>query len=260
MASVYLRFIPPDRDDLVKLHIFEAPDLTSALQEIEIVENIGVYPDYINEYTTTNAVNTTDYFAIQWEDDKGAFTDMSSRIQGGTSTLIGILTERVMLRDPDLDENIVLQETEAVVSYILRVSDPYSVDPTTLSSLWINSLADLALIATLYLTATQTTARGQDYTAGMISERTTADSNALNNLERLEKRIMRRLGIGGSIIAAICDDFYVTYVTGVKTAFDSSRILETRGVLTDRIVERDLDSGLLISDNDRLIDTTNIET
>lgn len=128
MASVHLSFIPPNREGFVLLRIFEAPDAEAGMSVIEIVTEIGDYPDYISEYSTDQATGIDKWFAIQWEDDKGVRTDISERIQGGTQTLVGKIVSRVLLSNPSLNEEIVAQSAEFVISTIMKTQFPY--DPT----------------------------------------------------------------------------------------------------------------------------------
>jgi hypothetical protein len=250
MAALPLTFIPPEEPGISQLHIYESPTgADGTFTEIDTI-SAGSYPIYIDHYTTQNAISIDDWFAIAWSTVDGVVSPLSEPIKGGTTTLIGDIVQRVILRSPDLDENVVLQEAEATVCYLYRVDDPYSVDETTVTPLWKNSLAELTEIATLWATTVNRGATAQDYSAGLISERNTIDTRtALDNLTRWEKRIMRRLGIGGSLIASIQDSQYILNLTGVKSTFDSSRILSTRATLTDQIVVRDLSTGDLISPN-----------
>lgn len=249
MAALPLMFVPPSDPDIQTLHIYESSSADGNFVEIDTVP-AGTYPDYIDRYVTQNAVNANDWFAIAWSTPEGVVSPLSDPIKGGTTTLIGEMVERVLLRSPHLDERLVLQEAEATVSYIYKEDDPYSIDIATVDPLWLTSLSELALIAALYVTTANLGATASDYTAGLISERNSIDTTtALTNLERLEKRILRRLGIGGSLIASIQDHPYVFPLTGNKTTYDSSRILSVRATLTDLIVVRDLETGELISPN-----------
>lgn len=248
MASIRLKFVPPEDSGYVTLQIYESDASDGSYQLIDST-SAGNFPDYINEYTTDKVLSTSDWFVIQWVDNKGGSSEPSEPIKGGTATLIGEIVDRVMLRDSDLNENIVVQETEATVSYIYRVDDPYSIDINTVSPLWLTELTNLALVASLYVTVTQISSTGQEYTAGMISERSTANTDSLKNLDQLEKRSLKRLGIGGSLIAAIDNGCYTTTVIGEKCITDSSRLLSTREILKTQIVARDLESGELITPN-----------
>jgi hypothetical protein len=225
MASIPLTFVPPTEDDITTLHIYESNLPTSGFVEIDSTP-AGVYPNYITEYTTANAASLTDWFAIQWSNAAGARSPLSAPIQGGQTTLIGEIVERVMLRarTMDLDENIVVQEAEATVAWVYKVSDPYSIDVNTVSPLWITELANLTLVASLYVNTTiSSSGASSSYTAGMISETNTATQAAQTRIydmiDKLEKRALRRLGLGGSLIASIDVSQYITKISGVKTAF-----------------------------------------
>lgn len=245
MAKVPLTFRPPTDPDIVRLHIFESDNPSTGFTEIDSVA-AGVYPEYITHYTTLLASAADDWFAIQWENAQGVLSPISASVKGGTTTLIGELIERVLLRSPELDENIVAQEVEATLSYIYKKDDPYIIDPVTVNFLWMTELTNLALAASLYVVYVQDTARARDYTAGMISERNTLDPRALDNIERLERRALRRLGIGGSLIASISVSDSKFQVTGTKTNFDASRLLSTRQTLVADMVIRDIPSGDLL--------------
>lgn len=249
MAVVPLTFIPPTEHDIVALHIYESNNSTDGFVEIERTAS-GTYPDYINNYTTTLANFADDWFAIAWENAEGAISPLSAPIQGGTTTLIGEIVNRVLLRVPDEDENIIVQEAEATVSFIYKVDDPYSIDINSVSKLWLTELVNLTLVASQYISVITQASAGQEYTAGMVSQGSTkGDADAiLTALERLEKRSLKRLGIGGSLIASIAKDACVYNFTKLKTTFDSSRVLSARAVITESMIVRDLDSGITISE------------
>lgn len=255
MAIVPLKFIPPIEDNIVTLHIFESPDNTeNSYVEIDNTP-AGVYPDYIREYTTTKATSASDWFAIQWEDSAGARSPLSAGVKGGVNTLVGEIVDRVLLRNADLNENIVAEEAEAVIAWVYKVDDPYSVDLTTVNKLWLTELANLALVASMYVnTVVQSSASSTSYTAGMISESSSVNQTAQNRIydfiDRVEKRALKRLGIGGSLIASIDTSKYITPITSIRTTFDSSRLLATSAIITNEVTERDLATGQLIP-NDR---------
>lgn len=248
MASVPLSFAPPTEEGIVALRIYESDNADTGFTQIDRVL-VGTYPDYITHYTTQLASRADDWFAIAWENVDGVVSPLSAPIKGGTTTLIGEIVDRVLLRAPDADENIVLQEAEATVAFVYKVDDPYSIDYTTVNKLWLTELTNLSLVATRYMTVVMTAAEGQDYTAGLVSQSSTrADvSTVLKGLESLESRALKRLGIGGSLIASIMPEDDVFEFTKLKTTFDSSRILSARAVITEHIIAQDLDSGTIIS-------------
>ena len=87
-VPVPLDFIPPQEDNIVKLHIYESSAQGGPFSEIELVTEVGTWPNYIDHYTTANATALDDWFAIQWEDDKGAKSVLSSPVKGGTDYLV----------------------------------------------------------------------------------------------------------------------------------------------------------------------------
>ena len=144
MASVPLKFNPPEEEGLVALLIEEGPSDVGPFVQIEEVLNVGTYPDYIAEYTTDDAVSAVNWFRIRWRDDKGAHTPYTSPMQGGTTTLVAKVKDRVKQRDPSLVDAVVYQEVEAIVAEYFGVEDPY--DPTlTASYKVLNGLTYLAL-------------------------------------------------------------------------------------------------------------------
>lgn len=250
MVSVPLSFAPPTEPDIANLHIFESDNADSGFIEIDVI-SVGVFPDYITRYTTPNANRVDDWFAITWENIDGVQSPLSAPIKGGTTTLIGELVDRVLLRSPDQDENVVLQEAEATVSFIYKVDDPYSIDINDVDRLWLTELTNLTLVAAQYVYVTNLASSGSEYTVGMVSEGVVKGDagSVLDALERLEKRAMRRLGIGGSLIGTIQKRLDCEFsITGVKTSFDSSRLLSTRAIITENVLVVDQASGVVISD------------
>lgn len=171
MATVPLDFIPPAEPGIVALRIWESPLSDGVFSQIERTTEVGVYPAYITRYTTENATSTSNWFAIQWEDAKGALSELSQSVQGGTETLVNVIVNRVLLRDPQIDENVAAQEAEAVIESYFG-TDPYEVDPTDVP---YNVLSGLVLLtmARCYLTTVYSASMasaGQKYTAGLISQ------------------------------------------------------------------------------------------
>jgi len=251
MASVSLTFIPPSRPGFVKLHIFETADPAQLAALIDTIENIGSYPNYITKASTNNAAAIDDWFAIQWEDDQGVVTVLSELMKGGVTTLIGELVNRVIMRNPAFDGAIVVQETEGVISFVYNVDDPYTIELASVNKLWMVELTNLIFVACEYLNVLLGASSSNAYTAGVISESTSTSSLAiLDSLEKLEKRSLRRLGIGGSWLASIdrgtVEDRLFS-VTGDKTLIDVSRLLSTKAIITEEILVQDIPTGFVIS-------------
>lgn len=168
MASVRLDFVRPEIQGLVKLHIYEAAVKEGPFDSIEEVAAIGAYPNYISYYTTNLAASADDWFTIAWEDDKGALTPMSVPVQGGTTSVIAQLVNRMLLRDPSLNETIAAQEAEAAVSWYFNVADPYTIDPATITARVMSGLTNLAL-ARSYMTRAITSSQANKWSAGIVS-------------------------------------------------------------------------------------------
>ena len=210
MAAVYLRFAPPDRDDIVKLHILESATATSTLNEIEVVTDIGSAPNYINEYTTILAVNAADWFAIQWEDDKGALTEISDRIQGGTRTVVLDVIDRVLERSPGLAESIARHEAEATVEWYFHV-DPYTVTEDELEDgrkyTILQGLTHLVLARSMIVQLVQSAQLNVDsVTLGLVTMRSGSSSSSSSStitdkqIQDLIDLANKELGINTSVV------------------------------------------------------------
>lgn len=220
MASVRLDFVPPQEKDIVKLIILQADVATGPFSSIEEVEDIGEWPSYISSYTTALAAATDKWFSIQWEDHKGAQSDQSSPIQGGTDTVVNQIINRVLLRDASLDEKVVSQEVESVV-YDVFDKDPFTVVDGDLDYKTWRGVTNLAL-ARSYLTTLYPTGRTTQYVAGLVSEKTASAKDLIDLIGRLLKDASNDLGIGGSTIARMVD---LSVADGSVPNTDISRLL-----------------------------------
>jgi hypothetical protein len=221
MASVRLNFSPPIERDIVKLHILEASSQTGTFSEIEEVDQIGTYPNYISYYTTDLAQSAYDWFRIQWEDDKGALSDLSEAVQGGTESYVGELTEWVMLRDSTINENVASQEVESALFQVFGTTTPDSLNPNEKSGIV------LLAMARIYLTKLgSSSGRAQKWTAGLITmdTGTTAAQQSKANIDALLKQAGKLLGVAYGVIAQMAE----VEVAGVPpeiVTFDPSRLL-----------------------------------
>ena len=172
MASISLNFRPPTDPDIDKLYIYEAPAAGGPWTLIETVDLSPAYPypDYLTRYTTTLASSVNNWFSIEWEDSKGARSGMSAPIQGGTENLVSVITERVLLRDPNIDENIAAQEAEAVIELfypgrVVREVMPEEATFQMLSGMTLMTMARVYLQVYLAAGSSET----DDFTAGLVS-------------------------------------------------------------------------------------------
>lgn len=218
-ASVFLNFTPPDREDLVKLYIYESDDSDGPWTLIETVvpPALGTYPDYISHYTTNLAGSNLHWFSIQWEDSKGAKTQQSNAIQGGTSTLVGEIVDRVMARDNSLDEQVVLAEAEALIERYFG-TDPYTVDPSTVGYATKNSLAKMVQAKSMYSFLVTSTGSSSSWAAGLVSMKssTTEVTTSLEIIKSLLAEAARELGLQVSVVAQM---------TGLEIAGGFSQIV-----------------------------------
>ena len=205
MASVALNFRPPMEPGIDKLHIFEAPAAGGPWTLIETV-TLSVnypYPDYLTRYTTNLATSINSWFAIEWEDTKGALSGMSAPIQGGTENLVSVLVERAMLRDPTIDENIAAQEAEAVVEQffpgrVVREVQPSEATFNQLSGLTLMVMARVYTMGLLSVSSSST----EDFTAGLVSMKSgsaTAVKKDLNAIRDLLSAANVILGLSYSV-------------------------------------------------------------
>lgn len=212
MASVRLDFVPPNSPDITKLKIWESPSRTGVFNVIETINGVGAYPDYISYYTTQNASSPSNWFAISWEDSRGAQTELSTPIQGGTTTLVQQIISRVMLRDPLADENIAVQEAEAVIEDVFPGVDPYLIDVSTVTAKQKSGITFLTLART-YLSSIVTSisaGSGESYTAGLVSQGTSNQSQSqvsqgLTNIKQLIDWANADLGLNYSIVMLMAE-------------------------------------------------------
>lgn len=222
MASVHLKFVPPDLEDLQNLLIFESPSQNGLFTQIENVTAIGVYPTYIDEWTTTYATSVSNWFAIQWEDSKGAVSDISASVQGGVSTAISEVVSRVAIRDSSLNEHVILQEAEAAIQYVYPLIDPY--DPTFHPSyVEMRGLTNLTLAMCYMVSMAQV--HSSAWVAGIVSMKTsdTAIQQRADAIERLLKAANKDLGLNFSMIAYL-EDLLVAGAHEV-VSIDQTRLL-----------------------------------
>lgn len=225
MASVILDFVPPEYAGFTELRIFEMADPGGPPVLIETVE---VDPNnYITRYTTNDATAPNFYFAIQWRDPEGGYTDLSTPVQGGTYTVVGRIVQRVLLRDPTLNENVVFQLAEWAVSMVFATEDVYGVDP---SEVTLNQYEGMTLLVMgrTYATYIHSASAGESYTAGLVSQKSTASLKDIR--EAIDYLLAEANNLLGTAITFIMllddiDPLGGLSISGVET--DQSRLLTT---------------------------------
>lgn len=170
-----LDFQPPAEPDIIALRVYEAASPNGVFSQIDRTTAVGSYPNYITRYVTPSANVRTDYFAIAWENSAGEVSEMSAPVQGGTTTLVSQIMNRMMLRDPSLNEIIATQEAEAAISDYYGVVDPFTVDPSTVSPKILSGLTNLAL-ARSYMTTLVTSSQANKWAAGIVSMDTSSSA------------------------------------------------------------------------------------
>jgi hypothetical protein len=223
MASVRLNFVQPEQEGLIKLLIFESAAQMGTYSLIETVTDIGDFPNYISFYTTDLASNVNDWFAIQWEDEKGAKSPLSNPIQGNTSTVPGELTGRVILRDPAIDEAIALQESEVALSDYFQTNEVYALDPDTISYAIWGGLTYLVL-ARVYITDLLVGGSVEGYTAGIVAQQQGGAAKSLGNIKDLIALANELLGRNYSVVMQI-QEFDPVTGFGLPVEIDQTRLL-----------------------------------
>lgn len=135
-VDVTLRFIPPDETDLAALCIFESATGDAPFIQIDRTIDIGAYPDWINQFTTTNATDKNDWFSIAWEDSSGNVGDLSAPVQGGTdkSAIMASLSDinahlpndvdvKVVVANPQNTAILQISVARSIRGYLSRVID-----------------------------------------------------------------------------------------------------------------------------------------
>jgi hypothetical protein len=199
-TPIRLDFTPPSEPDLTALHVEESDSETGPFVEIEVITAIGAYPDYIS-FATVDATLPTDWFRIRWANAGGAFTPYSEAIQGGTTTLVQMIVDRAMMRNPTADERVVTQAAEQIISSVMKVANPYDVSLTANYS----QLEGMTLLV-LVRTAISTLAAGgnaSSFTAGLISMKQDTGSMQENALKLMMDEAGRLLGIGKTRIGQL---------------------------------------------------------
>lgn len=199
MASVSMKFIPPDREGLVALLIYECDNKLGPFNRIERIDDIGTYPGYIDNWTTDKADSEISWFSIQWIDDKGAESPMSVPIQGGVSTVVGKVTERVLQRDHSLDAHIVVQEAEATIETYTG-EDPYSLDPDALGYRKLNGMVYLVLARVTLWRLVQSSSVS-DVQVGLVRMSSRTNVGGKSSVQDLFDIANQELGINTSFIA-----------------------------------------------------------
>jgi hypothetical protein len=239
MVSQYLNFLPPSAPNIDALLIYEGPTSAGPFALIETTTNVGSPPNYITEYTTDNATSHTNYFVIQWRDDDGNLGEPSAPIKGNTQTVVAEVVERVLLRSPNLDERIVVQEAEAIIEYVFN-KNPYEVSIDEVTYTQLAAMTDLALVYSTFTTQTiaqASTSSVASYTAGLVSEKSgdvTQSGSAqsgFGNLTDLEERAWKRLNVRGisriGQLAPLGLDALIGIGCPTASLLDVSRLLAT---------------------------------
>jgi len=205
MASLILDFVPPEIPGYDVLQVWEAATLAGAPGTM--IQSFPISSTYPTRITVTSATSPTGWFSIRWGiTANGIFTPFSEPLQGGTQTVVGIIVNRVMLRQPNSDENVVLQITEAVVETYFGTTDIYAIDPDTVPRSILEGLTLYVMARNLIseMSVSASSSSGSGWTAGLVSMKAQADSavkTSWDTIDRLMKEAEKLLGLGYSRIA-----------------------------------------------------------
>ena len=206
-VAIPLEFIPPDQEGIVALRILEAADPTGQFAEIERVTNIGVFPDYIDRYTTELANDAADWFSIQWEDAEGALSAQSPPVKGGTRTLVQEVVDRIMQRDSSIPIGLAAQEGEGAVEWYFN-DNPYKYTAADIDSTKtyrvLNGLTYLAL-ARSYIVQAAIHDKVEQGTIGVLSFRTQAGVRSGVDVKQLVDLANELLELNISTILQLCE-------------------------------------------------------
>jgi hypothetical protein len=229
-TPVRLDFTPPSQPDMASLHVEEGPTATGPFAEIEEITAIGTYPNYIS-FVTVDANNPNDWFRIRWENIDGALGPYSLPIQGGTTTLVQEIVNRVMLRAPGSNEIIVTQTAEWAVSYVMGTDNPY--DPTlTATYSQLEGMTLLTLAGVQVSTITSSASAGESYSAGLVSQKSSSSSSSTSNITDLIDWLLEQanklLGISMTYVMLL-EEIDPTGI-GARTGIEED---VSRGIITE---------------------------
>ena len=192
MVTITLDFLPPTDPDVITLHVEEAPSAEGPFAPLA-THPAGVYPDYISKVTITDATSADNWFRIAWENSSGGMTPWSDPVPGNTTTYLSKLVDRVMLRMPNADENVIAQEAEAVIEEVLHV-DPYTSAATVKYKTW-NGMALLVMARVQLSDYAGSVSTNESFTAGLVSMKSGSSSNLdLKAIRDLMEEAARLLG------------------------------------------------------------------
>lgn len=200
-VAVRLDFTPPTVNDISKLHVEEAPAKGGPFQEIDSTTAVGTYPNYISFYTTQSATDLNYWFRIYWETTQGVKTPYSEPLQGGTKTLVQEIVDRTLLRNPSLNEVIVTQEAQAVVSQVFMTQDPNALQVEEATYVQLRGMTNMTLARSLVATYLASGGTVAKYTAGLVSLQTgTTTADPTKAIDALLKSANDDLNLNYSVI------------------------------------------------------------
>jgi hypothetical protein len=220
-VPVRLDFIPPPNDDLVELRIYESPVPEGPFNLIETVTTIGQYPDFISTYTTAYATSTDYWFAIDWYDDKDGNLGLSDSIQGNRQLLLGEIVGRVMIRDPEINENIIYDEALAVLERFFPAGTDLRAIPIEDASEQEKSGLTLLTQARCYIF--NVSEGEEEYTVGLVSQKK-RNSRSLDLIKLLLSRAESDLGLSYSSILQMAEVEVAGGLVAASTV-DQTRLL-----------------------------------
>ena len=186
---------------------------------------MGSYPNYITRYTTSSAVSLSDWFRIQWEDSKGALTELSEPVQGGTESLLSQIVEMVLLRDGSLNENVVAQEAAAAIEMVFKVTNPFSL-PADYGTYTKRIGLVYMIMARSYISTVVRQSQSDSYQAGLVSQKASNSTKVTTDTIRwLLDQANALLGTGYTLVMLLEDIDPTGIGAASSIEWDQSRLL-----------------------------------
>ncbi len=220
MPTVRLDFVPPINPNLAKLRIFEGPSPDGPFEMIEETTAIGTSPAYITSYSTTQADNIDDWFAIRWVQTNATELPLSQAVQGTPTTAVGEIMSRVLLRYPAADPAIVAQEAELVLTMLYGTSDP---PIESISPIHMSAITQLVLARSM-MWSMVSSSQSASYTAGLVQQKTDTSTATMSQglIQAMIDGAMKQLGLSYAVVAQMQE---IPVAGNAIVAVDVSRLL-----------------------------------
>lgn len=211
MAMVNIKVTQPD-EQVAELYVYESANPTGPF--VQIGDPFPVVAGMTLNEVDVDATLATDWFAVQWMDEAGAWVaPLSPPIKAGGESFVQTVVDRVMQRDMSLNADVVRQEAEAAIeSYFNK--NPYGVTLADISDgqqyRIINGLTYLAM-ARGYIVASSSNSSVESATLGLVSFRSESGSTKNVDVAALIELANLALGMNTSLVMQMADIEDCTY-------------------------------------------------